>query len=480
VKWLILDHLRRWRWVLASGAVYAFVLGWCIALPADYGQGWPGDHLFWLVWLKVHGRLFVTEILVLATWMGTILLSFDLQRGLVRAIRSLPLTGRQIGRGWWLATVGIPAVTAIALMFLGAAAFCLFHPGQPFPLARLILADVLSVLWFGSGFAVYLNKPTVGVWGEDRKTVLVNLLGTALVTGLVVWMVFGFALSLDAAKSPVKCGVFFAAGALLTTLGLLRAEELYSGRVGQLGVEGPKGLMPSRGRSALTSLTSAETCDLAPSAHCPGAISFLMRTISARIFLIVLVVVAYAGLILRLEGVIDTWEGAVRCIGGLASAFWVIIFFQVTPVVQHLRFLRTLPISASGLAALLMTIGMLPLLALGVLVASAAWPICGSSSAITILGTYAFTLAPAALCIAFAVWRGGGLSSSAFLLFILLGAFAMSGCEIPLPFSGLMAAGCVVAGFLLTRRALHGSPRVYLSRNAPENPVGTVAWDAGG
>jgi hypothetical protein len=46
MKKLILDHFRRWWWVLALGAAYALVLGWSVAIPADSGELWHGKKKF--------------------------------------------------------------------------------------------------------------------------------------------------------------------------------------------------------------------------------------------------------------------------------------------------------------------------------------------------------------------------------------------------------------------------------------------------
>lgn len=470
MKQLILDHFRRWRWVLAPGALYAMVLGWCVALPADYGGTWQGNHLYWLVWLKVLGLGFVTHTLVLATWTGAILLAFDLQRGLVRTVRALPMTSRQIGRGWWWATAGIPAIMSVALLFLGAETFYLFHPNTPFPVERLELASVLAMLWFGTGFTIYLNQPTASGFGPRRHAGLVNLVTTAL----LIWMTFGFALSMDAAKNPVKRGAFLLAGVLMTAIGWSRAGKFNPEPIGQSGWGRAVQFISRRSGSTLTPLASEAARDLVP-----GALPFLMKSIFTRIFFMVMILIVYAGLIFRLEGIIHSWDDAVRYVGGMAAVFWTVIFFQITPVLRHLRFLRTLPISASRLAVVLMGLGLLPLLALGVLVAGAAWLISGSAEAITVLGGYTFTLAPAALCICFGVWRGGGLLSSAFLLIILIGALVLSGGDIPVPLSGLITAVCIMSAFLLTRWALSRSRHAYLIRSAPTAPLGTVAWDGG-
>ena len=138
MKRLILDHFRRWWWVLALVAVLEFGLGWFIASrPEDNFEFWG---------------------LMLAMWTGAILLSFDLRRGVVRAVAPLPLTARQIGRSWWLATVAIPAIALAALLFSGAGTFYHFHPDQAFPADRLALASLFNLVWLGTVFTCYLQR----------------------------------------------------------------------------------------------------------------------------------------------------------------------------------------------------------------------------------------------------------------------------------------------------------------------------------
>ena len=160
MKKLILDHFRRWWWVLAPGAVYALVLGWSMAIPADASELWHGKRLFVLVWLKVQSNMFVSQVFCLAVFTGAMLLLFDLHRGIARAVSALPLTARQIGRSWWLATVAIPAIVYAALFFGGAGTFYLFHPNQVFPAARLVMASIFTLLWLGMGFTIYFNQFT--------------------------------------------------------------------------------------------------------------------------------------------------------------------------------------------------------------------------------------------------------------------------------------------------------------------------------
>ena len=100
MKNLILDHCRRWWWVLGLCAGLEYALGWYMANKPDLP-------------LEFYG-------LMIAMWSGAILLQKDWRRGAVRAVAILPLTGRQIGRAWWLATVGIPAIILTALLLLGS------------------------------------------------------------------------------------------------------------------------------------------------------------------------------------------------------------------------------------------------------------------------------------------------------------------------------------------------------------------------
>jgi len=67
---------------------------------------------------------FLTGALVGATAAGVLI--FEKARS--GAIAVLPLTGRQLGRGWWLATVPIPAITLAALLFSGAGTCCHLFP----------------------------------------------------------------------------------------------------------------------------------------------------------------------------------------------------------------------------------------------------------------------------------------------------------------------------------------------------------------
>jgi hypothetical protein len=129
---LMLDYFRRWWWVLALAGLFELWVGSLIAnRPNDPFEFW---------------------ILMGSLWAGANLLSFDFKRGALRAVAGLPLTGRQVGRAWWVATVPLPAIGLAALLFLGAAAFCQLHPDKSLPTTQLALGSLFSLVWLGNVF----------------------------------------------------------------------------------------------------------------------------------------------------------------------------------------------------------------------------------------------------------------------------------------------------------------------------------------
>jgi hypothetical protein len=453
MKRLILDHFRRWSWVLALCALLEFGLGWFIATGPKF------TFEFWAF--------------LLALWTGATLVSFDLRRGALRALGPLPLTGTEIGRGWWLATVPIPAIVLTAMLFLGATTFCRFHPSQVFPADRLAMASLFTLAWLGMGFTLIFNslRGFYGSWWELACNFFINALSIIAFFGSMV-------LAQGASKSPFKSAVLLGLGAVFTAVGWLRAEQfdlgragLYLGHAGQvdLGRPGQSGL--ARPGFRLTPLEPR----IPPGQHrAPGgygAIPFLIRTSFVRAFSYIVAMVALMALLLYWQGQrISRPQDIVLFVAmGSFMSCWFIVFYQLMPVLRQLRFLRTLPISATGLAAVMIGIAILPLVALGTLVAGVSGPALGTSAAITVLSSYTFILAPTALCVFFAVWRGAGKQAYALSLLTMFGFF-IGGVwlqtffhypEIPFTLGGPVAAISILLAFLLTRRALMHSSHAY-------------------
>ena len=134
MKQLIIDYLRRWARAMGVGVLAELLIGW-------FG-GHLGDDPYRLAALQG----------VLGLFLGALLLSFDLQRGMARNAAALPLTARQIGRAWWLATVAIPAIVFSAAQILGAGGYWLGHRATSFDWFALGVADVDLFLMLGSVF----------------------------------------------------------------------------------------------------------------------------------------------------------------------------------------------------------------------------------------------------------------------------------------------------------------------------------------
>jgi hypothetical protein len=462
MKRLILDHYRRWWLVLALCAVLEFCLGWFIATGPKF------TFEFWAF--------------LLALWASAQLLNYDLQRGILRAVGALPLTARQIGRGWWLATVPIPAIVLAVLLFSGATTYCHIHPNQVFPAERLALASLFTLLWLGLGFTLIFNsmRGLYGRWWEIAFNFFINLLSLTMLFGSMVF-------AQGASRSLLKSAILVGVGAMLTAVGWLRAErfDLWCAVQFSLGRIAPRDM--GRARPGLTPLKPG----IPRGQHRPpdgcGGIPFLLRTTFVRAFLYIVAMVALMALLFHWQGqrIISRPQDIVLFVAmGSFMSCWFIVFYQLMPVLQHLRCLRTLPISATRLAAVMIAMAILPIIALGALVAGGAGLTLGTPAAVTVLKTFTFILPAAALCVFFAIWRDAGILANALMLLTMFGFLQaplwlqmfFHPPEIPFRLTGLIVAICVLLAFLLTRWTLLHSSRAY---RVQANPLGNVPWSAG-
>ncbi len=457
MKRILLDHFRRWGWVLALCGGLEFVLGWSIVASPTMAME------FWA--------------LLLTMWTGATLLSFDLKRGVLRALAPLPLTGRQIGRGWWLATVAIPAITLGALLFLGAGIFYHFHPDQAFRADRLVMVSLFNLGWLGISFTMVFNA-TRGFGGNGWE-----FFWNAAVSWLTILAFFGsMLLCQNAATSPVKAGILLGVGALLTVVGWVRAERLELGRAGlYLGRSEP----PNRRRpaNALTPLAAK----ISP--HVPGGYGggpFLIRTAFVPGFLQLTIMVALMAVLWRwqTQRLASPQEPAGMVAVGSLMCGWFVLFYQFMPHLGQLRLLRTLPLSTTRLAVVLIGLAVLPILAVGTLVAGVAGLTLGATVAHTIVNRFTFILAPTALGVFVTVWQGAGKQAYAGVILTLFG-FWLGGMglqtllhvpEIPFRLTGLIAAISLLLAFLLTHRTLRHGSRAF--RIQP-NSGGNLPWGAG-
>ncbi len=451
---LMLDHFRRWAWVLAASVAAEFAVGWLVAANPEL----PFE--FWAF--------------LLALWAGATLVSFDLRRGVLRPVAVLPLTGRQLGRSWWAATVPIPAVTLAALLFAGAGAYCHFHPNHAFPAGTLALASLFNLVWLGMNFTMIFGG--LGAVGGNWR----EAIGNSLVSLFAILMFFGsMVLSQGASQSPLKSAVLLGGGALLTFVSWLRADQFDPARAGFfLGRIEP--LKPGGGGLRLTPVKPGTSPGAyrAPGGY--GGISFLLSAMSVRAFLYVAAMIGLITLLWRWQsrGALRGQDLVLLATMGSFMSCWFIVCYQFMPIVRDVRFLRTLPIPATGLAAVMLALGLLPLIALGALAAGIAWAVLGSPAALTFLSNYIFILASAALGMFLAVWRGGGTQSYALVLLTMLGFLVgrmvlqarLHDAELTLRLAGAIAALGVLLALVLTWLALTRGGQAY---RVQANPFGS-------
>ena len=485
---LILDHFRRWGWVLALCGALEFGLGAFIA-------GHPQENFeFWG--------------LLVAMWAGANLLSMDLKNGMVRSVAALPLTTGQIGRAWWLATVAIPAIALAALLFLGAGTFYCFHPHLIFRADRLGLASLFNAAWLGIIFACSSGAPGFEGTGWRRAhTMFISLLAALTLLGGMMYFQ-------NAAGKPFKSALLLGLGLLLTVEGWFRTERFARRRAGfrrvapqNKGAAGKPGTVEEslrriealrppatawwglrrrlfdRHMRRLEGITGGNPRgeDHAPAGR--GGMTLLMGTIFVRTFLTGAAWVALTSLIMALQGGPNSQLIEVQTRVFPFMFVFLIFFMQPTPALRQLRFLRTLPVSATRLAAVMITMVMLPLIAVGALEAGATVLAFGAPAALGVLKSFAYMLAPASLCVYFIVWRGAGTQTNILLLLTLFGFQLAPLClqgifnhpEIPVAQTGAFVAFCVLLGFLLTRRAIKHSSHTYI---VPANQFGNL-WSSG-
>jgi hypothetical protein len=368
--------------------------------------------------------------------------------------------------------------------------FC--YPDKAFPLNRLSMASLVTVLWLGTIFALVFPAifPVTGKFRKRWRGILTVLVGTILTVFFVFWAIFGFVLSPDASKDPIMLAIFLAGGMSLTFVGWFRAGRFDPAGVrvqfGRLNPELSEKFYAYKAGAASSRPTPLSTAPhQPPEGH--GGILFLLRTTFIR-GLLVCFAGAIGGLIVvwvesrfhalvRLPFVINLWEGF-KINDPIITALLIFILFPLQRSLMQLRFLRTMPISTAKLAALIIALVILPVIAVSVLMAGIAGLSFGTPAALTILKSCILVLAPMALCIFFTVWRGGGIEAYVlFLLAIMAWIVALSAWQnITFALAGGVAVAGVMLAWLLTYHALLRSSRAY---RVQINRLSSFPWSAG-
>lgn len=433
------DHVRRWWWAWAFGLLQ---VGWsihstCLAQSA----GFP------------------TIMFPAALCLGAVLLSVDLQRGHWRALLALPVTPRQIGQAWWLATVAWPAlalgILAVLIAALGG------RPGQSAPWFSVFEIWLDNSLLLGALFFAYTGVPAIGRLASDPKS-----LGRGMMFSLLlVVLTFGslYFARLIPSHSP-RWILFVAFASLMTMAGWFRAERLVAAHAG------PRTLPPI----PTIHHAGANRCAVGV-----GGLRLLAQLLLTRMFwtgaLMVMVMIMQARFTSLDRSLLsdNTWLFYLL----LAT----LVMLLVSPVGAHLRAMRALPISARRLSFVLVLAPAISLLAM-------------SPLALALLGQ----LAPAWQGLASRVWQQGlvlqiGLVTPFVPLIVWRGWDAIAyGALILLSLAGTLlahwwaghsstalgvglGAGAALGSWWITTRLLNGNPRTYRPRRSamashPWNP----------
>ena len=466
MRHLILDYLRRWKWVLAVVALNSFCLGWFLAAPSVPGDAepHPGEWLFTI--LEFHHAMFATPLMFVALAAGAGLLVFDLQRGATRVIAALPLTGGQIGRSWWLATVLLPALAWAALLFLGAALSCRFNSDAAMPWVPLALAGPVFLLWLAVTFAMFVTGNQKLGFAPNPWGCLPVLLGY----GLIFWIFFGGGIAFkDPTKTPLKSALCLLGFVFIAVVGWVRANHL------DFAFRTPLPMKTNRFvRSVHQMLSEGNWLESKPAG--PGGLPFLLATQFRLTFLICVAVIVW-GLVWTAAAL--AWKGNLTRDNLLSAmayvpVLWVLVYYLLTPVLRHLRVLRTLPISASRLALLILALQFLPVLALGLLTLGAiALVQPGDTVFHDVLQLFILGLVPASACLVVGVWGETGTQASALFVVISLSAMFIVASQgdrkIPVAISSAIAATSILLAYSFIRLVLTRSRRAFHAPGPP-NP----------
>ncbi len=442
MKLIIRDHLRRWWWVWMVGAILQCVLGWFSSTDTP-----PKD-------------FFVS---LMAIFLGPFLLQFDMQRGFIRTIVSLPLTAKKIGRTWWLAVVALPALMVTMIAFLSAGVSHLIHPELVFPVKWLALNCTISTAWLGTSFVVLLgfSNGQVDRWWEKLRNMIFGVLWGGSIGGWSFVSKYLF-------DTPTKTMWALIVGGVLTLIGWLLAERMVTQRAAMRpGVQFGR-RQPGQHK--------------APAGF--GGLPYLWQHLFIRVGRFALVFVVYMIVmqaVMRDGSKLSPKQLFEASLPALSSfSYFFMYLFLVLPMLMQLRSLRALPISTSALAATLVLTPAAPILLIGLVWAAVGGGVPDGGNGFHISDSFLTAAASVAIGVPIFVWQG--MKSGAYVLVVVLmvvstiGPVLFNSIQFPPAFSALFSIGFIALAFELTRRLLQSSSRAYRPPPAMMTGWGGAGW----
>ena len=437
MKLIVLDHLKRWGWAwLIIGIANSFMTGSFL----DNERGLNA----------------ITFQLIL--WLGAFELHFDLSRGNGRVLAALPVSARQIGRAWWIFSVALPALFLAATSGLAM----LLHTtatNKGFPMNGFVVTAITNTLFLGGIFYLFVGAL------PGRPQNVIAWVRAVLSVGFIIGMLLvkpGF-------ETPQGI-VFLLVAAILTVAGWLRAEHLVLQRAGFRLVAQTAGKKSAQYKT--------------PQGY--GGLRYLGLRIFIQSTLLGLALMTAMTLFMSF-----LFQGPHRAQamasmiqqGGSTPYIFLILLFSIVPIVFQIRFLRTLPVSSSVLAATLLSLPVCSIIAVGVIVTTVGSLLLGEAVILPTANNFLILGAKAAVIVPLIVWRGLD-AVTYFLVFLIVTSDSFISLGMTMLFhlgskppanpwwtSLIIFLLFVVVAQMLTQRLLAQSSNAYRVRTMP-----ATAW----
>ena len=473
MKPIILDYLKRWSLVLAAIFIAYFVIQ-ALSVHKNYSQA-HDDRMSYghmsayqiavrdpFIAKVIHGveDVFIFQVIM---WLGFVLM-WEFQRGIPRVLINMPVTAKQIGRACWLASVAFPA---IAVGLLGLLATLIFSGGTSTPILveNYLAGWVVIALYLGAMFGAQTFMATT------MTDTFIGKLPNLLFALLFALALIGFLILLTETLTLTMLILFFSLFAILSILGWFRAERMVLQRAGFRLIA-----QSSRKGSARNKIPRGF-----------GGLPYLAQRTFIQTTLIGLALISVMTLamsfFLRSDGQ-NRAEAIFSMIDGGSAYFIFLLIFSICPMIFQLRVLRTLPVSSSALAALLVFLPVVSIAAIGVIVTVFAGCVAGATVTLHAVNTFLLLGAKTAVMVSVIVWRGLD-AVTIFLFFLMVVADSFISLVTVLIFHAgsktpehpfwiylIVFFLCVAASLALTRRLLTKSSNAYRVRTLPAN-----AWN---
>jgi len=440
MKRIILNQIRRWRVVLISiGSVYFLFAGF---MEREGGSETPATSFHALL---NHAIVYVCTFQLIIFYLG-ILLTMDLQRGLARVLTTLPVTTKQIGRALWLASVAIPAAGVMAIGFLSLLTFFI-GANRAMPLESYWVACAIAAPTLGATFGAMTLMRTA------TPDTFIDRIGNVFSNVFLMLPIFGLLFFDKTNPNLTVAALIFAALTILTVIGWFRAGHLVLNRAGfRLASRHPRKQTEQR---------------KTPVGF--GGIPFLITKTASQVFrnylIIVVVMLGVTIFFVRhrsLQNAVESTNGGYNLV--LFSA-WAVGIFQVLHIFIQLRLLRTLPISTTKLAALLVILPVASFAVLSLILGAFLYAFIGQAEAFKIAAIFLIPMTIAALAIPLFLWSGFERNSLALIgltFFLSLTLPIFYGLDgVPLLFRCAVAIILISISFFATKYLLPRSSKAY-------------------